>query len=298
MRERRLRVKLWWARIGMRWRRRARQLEASHTLEAVFTSAVFAGTILTITSHFEESTKVAIGILLGVVELFFVFSRLILRELHKIEARLLPVLPDNLPSTLYNHLDVERHGLLRRARELSDSMVCDLEKHEMYAELIGLTDTVTSVKAGMPGAAIYAVSGTHIEDFQREVLAKEYLDANKRAVEQQITVCRLFLINPHVNRPQIHAIMRMHEAALQAHGSRDSGVKWLPKSKAGGDSDLDFALFANEVLVRQVLRPGGVKGELTVNAGQITPTLEAFKRLWDHREARPVSEFELHQRRR
>ncbi len=277
--------------MRLRWRRRARRLETSHTLEFVFSCCIVVGTILTITSHAEDSTKLAIGILLVVAELFFVFSSRILRELHKLERRLLPVLPDDLPSTLFHHLDGERGELLERARELSDSKVCDLEKHEMYAQLIGLTDTVTSVKAGTLGAAIYAVSGTRIEDFRREALAKEYLDANRRAVDQQVTVRRLFLVQPAQANRALFAIMKMHEAALQAHGSGDSGVKWLLKTKAGADSDLDFAIFANEVLVRQVLRPGGVKGELTVNEGQIGPALEAFERLWEHRDARPVAEF-------
>jgi hypothetical protein len=298
MEARRLRIKLWWARVRLRWRRRARRLEAAHTLEATVTSGIVIATVLTITSHAEDSTKLSIGILLCVVELVFLFGRLILRKLREIETRMLPVLPDDLPTTLFHHLDAERQDLLTRARELSDSMVCDLEKHEMYAELIGLTDTVTSVKAGTLGAAIYAVSGTNVEDFQREVLAREYLDANKRAVEQQVTVRRLFLVNPHANRAQIAAIMRVHETALQALGSRDSGVRWLLKSKAGNDSDLDFAVFANEVLVRQVLRPGGAKGEVTVNEMQITPALEAFERLWDHKDSQPVSEFQVRQGRR
>jgi hypothetical protein len=290
----RLRLGLWWARVRLRWRRRARKLEAAHALDAAVTSGLVIAGVLTATSHVEDSTKLSLGILLGVVELVFLFGRLILREMRKLAARIFAVLPDDLPVTLFHHLDGERLGLLTRARELSQSMVCDLEKHEMYAELIGLTDTVTTVKSGTLGAAIYAVSGTNIEDFQREVLAKEYLDANARAVAKQVTVRRLFLLDGNqVHSPRVAAIMRMHETALQAKGSIDSGVKWLLKTNAGGDSDLDFALFAHEVLVRQVLRPGGVKAELTVNDTQLAPTLAAFHRLWTHKDARTVADFRV-----
>jgi len=259
----------------------------------VTTGIIIAG-FLTATSHFEDSTKVSIVIFLGVAEMFFAFSRLILRALHKISRRSLSVLPNDLPSTLIHHLDGERLDLLKRARELSENKACDLEKHEMYAALIHLTDTVTTRKSGTLGAAVYAVSGTHIEDFQREVLAEEYLDANQRAVSNQVVVRRLFLLDSNqAHSPRVSAIMKMHQDALQATGDNDSGVKWLLKSDAGDDGELDFALFAHEVLVRQVLRPGGVKAELTVNGTQVTPTLAAFQRLWENKSAHIVSDFQV-----
>jgi hypothetical protein len=290
----RLRIGLWWGRFRLRWRRRARGLEAAHALDAVVTSGVVIAGFLTATSHAADSTKISIVILLGVVELVFGFGRMILGQLRKLSARTLSVLPDDLPSTLFHHLDGERLGLLTRARELSRNMACDLERHEMYPALIHLTDTVTIRRSGTLGAAIYAVSGTNIEDFQREVLAKEYLDANKRAVTNQVVVRRLFLLDANqAHSPGVAAIMRIHESALQAKGESGSGVRWLRKTDAGDDRNLDFALFAHEVLVRQVLRPGGVKAELTVNGAQIMPTLAAFERLWAHKDAHAVSELQV-----
>lgn len=253
---------------------------------------------LTATSHIEESAKISIVLLLGVVEIVFVFSRLILGQLHKMAARTLGILPSDLPPTLFEHLDSERIGFLNRARELSENMACDLEKHEMYAALIHLTDTVTTRKAGTVGAAIYAVSGTHIEDFTREDLAKAYLEANQRAVSSQVVVRRVFLLDGHqAHSPRVAAIMQLHENALERHGNSESGVRWIRKVDAGDDKSLDFALFAREVLVRQVSRPGGVKGvkaELTFNEAQVRPILEAFERLWEHPESKSVAEFDVH----
>ena len=291
----RLRTGLWWGRFRLRWRRRARALEASHAVDAIVTSCLVIAGVLTATSHAEDSTKISIVILLGVVELVYGFGRTILKQLHRISARTLSVLPDNLPSTLFHHLDGERVDLLTRARELSQNRACDLEKYEMYAALVHLTDTVTNRKSGTLGAAIYAVSGTHIEDFQREELAQEYLDANQRAVSNQVAVRRLFLLDTNqAHSPRVAAIMKRHEEALKEQGNSGSGVKWLQKGNAGEDKDLDFALFAHEVLVRQVLRPGGVKAELTVNGAQVTPALQAFERLWAHKDARSVRDFRVH----
>jgi hypothetical protein len=287
--DRRLKLGLWWGRFRLRWRRRVRKLEAAHALDAAVTSGLVVGGVLTATSHAADSTKVSIVILLAVVELVFGFSRLILHELRKISARTLSVLPEDLPATVFHHLDGERLELLQRARELSQNMACDLEKHEMYSTLIHLTDTVTARQAGTLGAAIYAVSGTNVEDFQREVLAKSYLAANKRAVASQVVVRRLFLLDSNqLKSPRVRAIMEMHQNALKGPGE-GSGVKWLRKTDAGDDRDLDFALFGAEVLVRQVFRAGGVKAELTVNEAQVFPTLQAFERLWSHKSAQPLT---------
>lgn len=293
MGDRRLRFALWWARFRLRWRRRARRLETAHALDAAVTAGLVIAGFLTAASNAADSTKVSIVILLGVVELVFGFGRLILGELRKLSARTLSVLPEDLPATVFHHLDGERLNLLKRARELSQNMACDLEKHEMYSTLVHLTDTVTTGRSGTLGAAIYAVSGTNIEDFQREMLAKEYLDANRRAVASHVVVRRLFLLDTNqAASPRVAAIMRMHENALKEQGAGNSGVKWLRKTDAGDDRDLDFALFAHEALVRQVLRPGGVKAELTVNSAQVIPTLAAFERLWSHKNAKPASEFQ------
>jgi hypothetical protein len=291
MREFRLSLSLWWGRFRTRWRRRARKLEVNHALDATVTSALIIGAVLIATSHAQDSTKLALAILLAVAEMIFVLGRLILGAIHKL-AQSLSVLPDDLPSTLLHHLDGQRNDLLKRAQELSENKACDLEKHEMYATLVHLTDTVTEQKSGTLTAAIYAVSGTNIEDFQREVLAREYLAANRRAVAGQVVVRRLFLLEPgQRNSGKVAAIMRAHEAALQEQGFKHSGVRWMRKSDAGDDRDLDFALFAHEVLVRQVPRPGGTRAELTVNDAQVVPTLSAFERLWDHKDAHELSEL-------
>jgi hypothetical protein len=295
--DRRLHRGLWWARIRLRWRRRLRSLDGTHALDAAVTGGLAVAGVLTATSHAPDSTKVSIVILLGVAELVFFFGRVIRGELRKLAARSLNVLPDGLPVTIFHHLYGERESLLSRAQELADNKSCDLEKHEMYATLIHLTDTVTTRFSGTLSAAIYAVSGTDIEDFEREMLAKEYLDANRRAAVGLVVVRRLFLLDANQLRsPRIREIMKKHEGALSTVGAADSGVKWLPKSNAGSDRDLDFAVFANEALVRQVYRPGGAKGELTVNDGQITPALEAFERLWEHPRARSVADYDATRR--
>lgn len=85
--------------------------------------------------------------------------------------------------------------------------------------------------------------------------------------------------------------MLSHDDALSVVSGADSGVKWLAKSDAGNDRGLDFAVFAIEALVRQVNRPGGAKGELTVNLGQIEPALLAFERLWEHDKAHTLAEY-------
>jgi hypothetical protein len=292
--DRRLHRGLWWARVRLRWRRRLKSLEGTHALDAAVTGGLAVAGVLTATSHAPDSTKVSIVILLAVAELVFFFGRVIRGELKKLAERSLNVLPAGLPLTISHHLDGERESLLSRAHELAENKSCDLEKHEMYATLIHLTDTVTTRRSGTLSAAIYAISGTDIEDFEREVLAREYLDANERAAVGLVVVRRLFLLDANqLHSPRIRAIMKKHEDALSTVDGTDSEVKWLSKSNAGSDRNLDFAVFANEALVRQVYRPGGAKGELTVNDGQITPALEAFERLWEHPKTRSVADYDV-----
>jgi hypothetical protein len=290
--DRRLRRSLWWARLRLRWRRYARTLAATHVLDATFTAGLAVGGIITATSKAADSTKVSIVVLLVVAELVWFFGRLILSEVKKLGERSLNVLPADLPTMIAHHLTGERDTLLARAHELAASQTCDLEKHEMYATLIHLTDTVTVRFAGSASAFILAVSGTDLEDFEREVLAREYLDANRRAAKGLVVVRRLFLLDSNqLHSAKIRAIMLGHKEALSVVSETDPGVKWLAKSDAGNDRSLDFAVFANEALVRQVNRPGGTKGELTVNLGQIEPALEAFERLWDHNRAHTLAEY-------
>jgi hypothetical protein len=297
MGDRRLHIGLFWARFRLRWRRRLRTLEGWHALDAAVTSGLVIAGFLTASSKAPDSTKVSIVILLGVSELVFFFGRVIRGELKGVARRSLNTLPDGLPTTIAHHFADEREKLLGRAHELAENKSCDLEKHEMYATLIRLTDAVTLRFSGTLSAAIYAVSGTDINDFEREVLAQEYLEANQRAASGLVVVRRLFLLDSNqLYSHRILAIMKKHEDALPTRGSESSGVKWLLKSDAGGDKDLDCALFANEALVRQVYRPGGAKGELTVNDGQITPALDAFGRLWRHPRARTVTEYALSRR--
>jgi len=290
--DRRLRRSLWWARLRLRWRRYARALESAHALDATVTAGLVVAGIITATSNAPDSTKVSIGVLLGVAELVWLFGRFILSEIKKLGERSLNVLPADLPAAIAYHLTGQRDSLLARAHELAANQTCDLEKHEMYATLIHLTNTVTVRFSGSASAFILAVSGTDIEDFEREVLAREYLDANRQAVLGLVVVRRLFLLDANqLHSPKIRAIMGRHEEALSVISGADSGVRWLAKSDAGDDRRLDFAIFASEALVRQVDRPGGAKGELTVNLGQIEPTLQAFERLWEHDRARTLAEY-------
>jgi hypothetical protein len=266
-------------------------------LDAAVTGGLVVAGIVTATSNAPDSTKVSIVVLLGVAELVWFFGRFILSEVKKLGERSLNVLPAELPATISHHLTAERDNLLSRAHELAENKTCDLEKHEMYATLINLTDTVTARFAGNASAAIYAVSGTDIEDFEREVLAREYLEANKRAVLGLVVVRRLFLLDTNqLHSPKIRTIMQKHEEALSTVTGADSGVRWLAKSDAGSDRGLDCAVFANEALVRQVYRPGGAKGELTVNISQIMPTLEAFGRLWEHERVQRLSDYDVARR--
>lgn len=278
----------------MRWRRRVRRAKPSHAFELGITSALVIGGIYVAGSDTADSTKISLVILLGSLELLFVFSRVILRELNKIAARTLSILPDDLPETVFHHLDHQRLDLMTRARRLSGQLDCELEKHEMYAELIGLTDSVTEIKSGSPTAAIYAISSKNVEDFQREPLAREYLDANRRAVERQVTVRRIFLLDAEqAHSGRVRAIIKMHDDALTATASPRSGVKWILKANARDDQDLDFALFAHEVLVRQAVRPGGIKFEMTVDDDQVNPSVGAFDRLWERDDAHPLADFEV-----
>jgi hypothetical protein len=288
--DRRLRRGLWWARL--RLRRYAQVLESTHALDATVTGGLVVAGIITATSDAPDSTKVSIVVLLGVAELVWLFGRFILSEMKGLGERSLNVLPADLPTTIAHHLTGERDSLLARAHELAANKTCDLEKHEMYATLIRLTNTVTARFAGSAGASILAVSGTDLEDFQREVLAREYLEANRHAALGLVVVRRLFLLDANqLHSPKIRAIMVRHQEALSVVPGTESGVRWLAKSDAGSDRRLDFAVFANEALVRQVDRPGGAKGELTVNLGQIEPALQAFDRLWEHDGVRTVVDY-------
>jgi len=276
----------------LRWRRYRGALEITYALDAGVTGGLIVAGIITATSGAPDSTKVSIVVLLSVAELVWGFGRFILSEVKKLGARSLNVLPSDLPSTIDHHLTGERDNLLARAHELAANKTCDLEKHEMYAILIRLTNVVTTRFAGSASAYILAVSGTDLEDFEREVLAREYLDANRHAALGLVAVRRLFLLDANqLHSPKIRAIMLSHNEALSVVNGADSGVKWLAKSDAGNDRELDFAVFANEALVRQVNRPGGAKGELTVNLGQIEPALQAFERLWEHDRARTLAEY-------
>lgn len=290
--DRRLRRSLWWARLRLRWRRYSRTLESAHALDATVTASLVVAGIITATSSAPDSTKVSIVVLLGVAELVWLFGRFILIEVKKLGERSLNVLPVDLPVAIAHHLTGQRDSLLARARELAANQTCDLEKHEMYATLIHLTNTVTVRFSGSASAFIYAVSGTDIEDFEREVLAREYLDANRQAALGLVVVRRLFLLDANqLHSARIRAIMQRHEDALSVVSGAGSGVKWLAKSDAGNERKLDFAIFASEALVRQVDRPGGAKGELTVNLGQIEPAFRAFEHLWDHKRARTLAEY-------
>jgi hypothetical protein len=261
--------------------------------EAVITAVlVIAGLTINGSSHLQDHSKLALEVLLGVFEIVFLFSRRIERRLKALADDSLTVIPrDRLGRVLYQHLDDQRTKLLTRAEQLADQSDCELEKHEMYAELIGLTNAVTLVKSGHTDGTIVAISSTNVEDFEEEPLAGAYLHANRVAVERHIHVRRLFLLDAQqAKASEVVSLLTKHDAALklqQARGGRQSGTRWLLKSQIPfEDRAEDFALFADGPLVIQA--PGGVRFELTQDDKKISRALDTFDRLWNHPDVRQV----------
>jgi hypothetical protein len=232
-------------------------------------------------------------VLLGVFEIVFVFFRVIVRRIDTLTHDYLTVIPrDRLSRVLYKHLDSQRAGLLTRASRLAEHLACELEKHEMYGELIGLTEIVTEHYAGHHDGVIWAISSVNIEDFDDEPLADAYLEANRKAAIQRVKVCRLFLLEERQTKDrQVIALMKKHADALGGEDvTSDSGVKWLLRSTLDLSDQLqDFALFAGGALVSQNV--GGALAELARDEIKISRATDVFERLWNRPDAHRVSEL-------
>jgi hypothetical protein len=263
----------------------------------VTAALVIVGIGVNSSSDLDNSAKVSIEVLLGTLEVVFISLRIILRTLRRLARDSLTVIPrDGLTRVLYRHLDERRTDLLDRVRQLTSQSDCELEKEEMYSELIGLTDIVAGFHGGHLAGTISAISSTNIEDFDEEPLAEAYLDANGRAVARHVIVRRLFLIDHNqAGDRAVKALIRRHHAALTdsdptLRGS-GSGVRWMLKSHVPAkDQNEDFAVFALEALVVQ--GSGGQRYELTQDLTKIERAVEAFHRLWDHDRVKEVSDLD------
>jgi hypothetical protein len=282
-----MKLKHRWARWRFRWRTRSesKRRELDTVVDVAFTAGVIIAGLIMANSGFAEESKFALGVLLATLEIVWVFGRKIQRGIRKLIDDAVVVIPrDGLSGLLHEHLSRQRTDLLERAGKLSDQYDCELRPHDMYRELIGLTDVVAQHRAGHATGSVLAISSINIEDFEEEPLAEAYLDANRKAVERYVTVQRVFLIDQQ--QATDHLVRRLidrHEKALtgsQTSEGGESGVKWILKSQVGvADRTEDFALFADEALVTQAA--SGRRVELTQDKEKISRAYATFKRLWD-----------------
>jgi hypothetical protein len=276
------------------WARR-RKKQDDYTLEIAVTAGLFITGIFVSYSSLANSSKFSLAVLFGVFETVFIFSRIITRRIDALARDYLTVIPrDVLSTVLYQHLDLQRATLLKRAKRLADHHLCELEKHEMYAELIGLTEIVREVYAGGQKGKIWAISSVNIEDFDDEPLAEAYLDATRRAVQEEVTVCRLFLLDQRQAKDrQVAALLRKHEEALGGDSaSADAGVKWLSKvNLQRADQFQDFALFADDALVAQNM--SGDLAELGFDEVKVNRARETFQRLWTDEGTQRIEDLPL-----
>lgn len=282
-----------WSRARSRIATYRHSQESNYSLEIAFTAALIIVGLIVGNTKLSNSSKFAVGVYLGILEIVFVSFRLIDRRITALARDYLTVIPrDRLSRVLYQHLDSQRALLLDRATRLADHLTCELEKHEMYSELIGLTEIVTEYYGGSGLATIWAISSINIEDFDDEPLAEAYLEANRRAVAEGVNVCRLFLLDDRqIKDRQVTSLMRKHHDALTEHGtSTGSGVRWLLKADVPrSDQTQDFALFANDALITQSI--SGDRGELTHDQDRTKRAAALFHRLWKRKNAHPVSEL-------
>lgn len=242
-------------------------------------------------TNFDDSEKFALAVLLGALELIYLFGRSVTRRLKQLSTDSLTTLPrDKLSPLLHDHLSFQRSELLARADQLGDQSDCELSTHEMYRELLGLTHVVAETRAGHATGSILAISSINIEDFEDEPLAEAYLAANRTAVEKHVLVQRLFLLDQaQTEDGQVIGLIKKHEKAL---GGKDgqaqpnaSGVKWLLKSQITlSDQSEDFALFAHEALMMQA--QAGQRVELTQDIKKVTRAYQTFSRLWSAKGAK------------
>lgn len=275
-----------WARRRFKWRTRSesRQRELHIVVDVAFTAGIIiAGLILANTDVVEEG-KFALGVLLATLEIMWIFGRTIQRDLRNLMADTVVVIPrDSLSGLLHEHLSHQRVELLDRAGKLSDQYDCELRPHDMYRELIGLTNVVSKHRAGHATGSILAISSINIEDFDEEPLAEAYLNANREAVERYVNVQRVFLLDSQQAADGLvrKLINRHHKALTGSRASEggESGVKWILKTQVPpGDRNEDFALFADEALVTQAA--SGRRVELTQDKDKISRAYATFQRLW------------------
>jgi hypothetical protein len=244
-------------------------------------------------SSLANSSKFSLAVLFGVFDVVFIFFRVITKRIDALANDYLTVIPRHkLSNVLYQHLDSQREQLLDRASQLATQKSCELEKHEMYKELIGLTQIVTQYYGARRARTIWAISRVDIEDFDEEPLAEAYLEANRAAVAQNVDVRRLFLLDGgQVESRRVKHIVERHNNVLQrSDADAQPAVRWLLRSELSAfDQAQDFALFATEALVIQSAT-GGLS-ELTHDERKIQRADEVFLRLWSHQQAHSVAEL-------
>lgn len=286
----------WATRARLRWRTRTEdsRRELGYVLDVAITAGLVIAGLIMANSSLPSASKFALAILLGTFELVYLFARSISRQLQQILDDSLTVIPrDTLSRLLHDHLSKQRGQLLDRAEQLSEKSDCELMTHEMYGELLELTNVVAETRAGHATGSIFAISSTNIEDFEDEPLAEAYLKANRGAVARYVAVQRLFLIDQHQAKDKsVIALIQQHHDALTApgKGTGSSGVKWLLKSEISFDDQTeDFALFANEALVTQA--QAGRRIELSQDPVKIERAYRTFMRLWTLKNARDPSQL-------
>jgi hypothetical protein len=287
----------WWARTRFRWKTRSEsnRRELNAVVDVAFTAGVIISGLILANTGIAEGSKFALAVLLATLEIMWLFGRSIRRDVRKLVSDAVVVIPrDGLSSLLHEHLSEQRAELLTRASKLSDQYDCELVAHDMYRELIGLTNAVAQHRAGHATGSILAISSINIEDFEEEPLAEAYLDANRAAVARYVTVQRVFLLDQQQAADgQVRGLIERHEKALSGDkvgAAGGSGVKWIFKTQVSlADRTEDLALFAHEALVTQAA--SGKRVELTQDSDKILRAYETFKRLWDLPQAKAPSEL-------
>lgn len=284
------------------WRVRARarsreiaaatRSELSYLPDIIFTLSMVVTGFLVAMSDLDDGSKIAVSALLATLNVTVIFGRSISRRLKALATDSLTVIPrEELCRVIHEHLNHQREQLLNRASKLSKIHSCELEKHEMYAELIGLTDVVAKYRANTRAGTIIAISSTNIEDFDEEPLAEAYLNANRNAVSQGVVVRRLFLLSDEQrDSRQVKRLVREHATALEAsNGGQQSAVRWLLKSQvAPAVQNEDFALFANEALV---IQGPGERFEMVQEQDRVERATQIFDELWAHSKAKRAADL-------
>ena len=233
----------------------------SWLVEILFTVVLgFTGLYISTLSLAHE-TKVPLEMMLGFVEISFVSFRLFDRRLHEVTTQLhsnmdrtfrsaVQRIPqDGLSLVSERWLSRKRDGLLQYAHALEENHAIELKREGAYREVIELTDAVSESGLG----DIVAISSNHIVDFAEEPLAQAYFEANRRARSRQVIVNRLFIIAPvDISDRYIRSIIERHAVELKRSDGSE-GVKWMLKTNAGRHQSEDFALFASNTVVRQLL---------------------------------------------